>query len=341
MLIDLEGNKIEMVLKENPHIQVFGRAGFGKSYTCCRMIEAMCSEMPVVVVDYSGSYTEDELQKSNLSVSEDMMKVYDPDKEHIQIACGETQEDMVATIADAILVMVESDSQLQRDLLETVSKTIIGTEVYITFPRILAELKSMLENEEQPKYRENINFLISKLNLMGDVKDVELIQGIADFENGVHILQFSNYSIKVGSKLAQLFLESFWIVEQKVKKKKRIQFILDEFQRLRLADTAAEHMIREGRRYKIGMTMLTQFPPASEKELEILDQAATSLFFSPTSKALNRTAAMIDLENKKEWKVILKKLPRGTCVLKGTYLVNDCREGTNPIICKVVSNSQS
>lgn len=62
MLVDLEGNSIKIQQIENRSILITGRSGTGKTYVAGKFLETLASEMPVVIVDHSASYTEEELE---------------------------------------------------------------------------------------------------------------------------------------------------------------------------------------------------------------------------------------------------------------------------------------
>lgn len=104
-----------------------------------------------------------------------------------------------------------------------------------------------------------------------------------------------------------------------------------------LEGTAIEEMLREGRKYGVGMILLSQYEPRSEAK-NILEQAATSIYFQPNERNIISTAQAISREQYKEWIPILKKLTIGTCVLSGEYSVNGHRLTQNrSLVCKVMS----
>ena len=63
MLKDLEGNEVSMELIENRHIKVTGKSGTGKTYWVCQEIgKFVFNQTPVLIVDFSGSYTDREVK---------------------------------------------------------------------------------------------------------------------------------------------------------------------------------------------------------------------------------------------------------------------------------------
>jgi len=68
MLCDLENNKVKLENCPNAHLLLIGKSGTGKTFCCCRrMEEAIRKGEKVLIVDYAGSYQENELKKINSS----------------------------------------------------------------------------------------------------------------------------------------------------------------------------------------------------------------------------------------------------------------------------------
>ena len=139
----------------------------------------------------------------------------------------------------------------------------------------------------------------------------------------------------ISRQLAEFVLEIEWKNIQSGSKE-RTQLILDEFQKLRLEHTAIEEMLREGRKYGLGLTMSSQFIPSGKEATNALEQAATCLYFQPNDRQLITTAKKIANQDYKSWIPILKHLERGSCILTGSYCLNHRSNISNrPIICKV------
>ena len=105
---------------------------------------------------------------------------------------------------------------------------------------------------------------------------------------------------------------------------------------LKIVDGAVGAMLREGRRFGVGLTLISQFKP-DKKTCDVLEQASTSYYFLPNEQNLTSVAQMIDPNNYREWRDILDKLDRGKCVVKGKYRISGCKEvdKTGTLICRV------
>ena len=69
MIQDLEKRKIKILHRPNAHFLITGKSGTGKTYYCCRKIEEeLKKNKGILLIDYSSSYTEKELQKISFNI---------------------------------------------------------------------------------------------------------------------------------------------------------------------------------------------------------------------------------------------------------------------------------
>lgn len=333
MLKDLEGNEVSMEFIENRHIKVTGKSGTGKTYWVCQEIGKFVSnQIPVLIVDFSGSYTDRELEKNFRKNQKISIATSNPKITPVIISAG---KNTVENVTDALIQILDVQSMLQRKLLEEISWNVLKQSGYISFKRLYDELLKLGSGEEESERGKNISFLMSRLYYLRNIDSFRVAMGTAKRKADVVIMQFSDYPERIRKSLAQFFLEIEWrnICEDE----KQVQIILDEFQVLPLEGTAIEEMLREGRKYGVGMILLSQYEPRSEAK-NILEQAATSIYFQPNERNIISTAQAISREQYREWIPILKKLTIGTCVLSGEYSVNGHRLTQNrPLVCKVMS----
>ena len=66
MVKDIEGNRIEIQEGENFHEKAIGKSGSGKTYWACNRVEEYARIMPVVILDFSYTYTEDQTEKNGV-----------------------------------------------------------------------------------------------------------------------------------------------------------------------------------------------------------------------------------------------------------------------------------
>lgn len=114
--------------------------------------------------------------------------------------------------------------------------------------------------------------------------------------------------------------------------------MLDEFQNLSVrSGTALSAMLREGRKFGLGVWLSSQFlGNYSREEMDTLMQAGNMMFFKPVEREMRLIASMIDYNEISIWRNILQDLQVGEAVLKGRYcLKTNRREVETPIICKI------
>lgn len=332
MLIDYEGNKIVPTPLENNHVKVVGKSGSGKTYWSCRHIEILSKTMPVLIVDFSGSYTEDELNKNNF-VSNTKIWRMNAKEEVVRISASET--DIVEHIADSLIATFKVESMMQRKILREACEKVLYMNNYFSFFKLFEMLKELEDGEDDSDYKKNTSYLKSRLYHLRFVDTLQIIPGENNYTLGIHILQLSEFPERIRKALAQFFLEVVWR-EIRQGSKDRLQIVLDEFQLLRLEGTALEKILREGRKYGVGATLLSQYAPKCDA-VNILEQAATSLYFSPNDRNVISVAKIIEPQDYKKWIMILKKLERGSCILAGRYSVNGYPAlESRPLICKVI-----
>lgn len=69
MIQDLEKREVEIVYKPNAHFLITGKSGTGKTFYCCRKLEEeLRKNKAMLLIDYSSSYTEKELQKNKFDI---------------------------------------------------------------------------------------------------------------------------------------------------------------------------------------------------------------------------------------------------------------------------------
>jgi len=114
--------------------------------------------------------------------------------------------------------------------------------------------------------------------------------------------------------------------------------LLDEFQNLSIrSGTALSAMLREGRKFGLGVWLSSQFlGNYSQEEIDTLMQAGNMMFFKPVEREMSLIAKLINFNDYLTWHNILQKLQVGEAVLKGRFQLNEnLREIETPIVCRV------
>lgn len=293
-------------------------------------MEAECSEFPVVVVDYSGSYTDVELKKSGFTGT---YFERNPKKEIITFLVA---DDVVENIVEAFATAFEVKSILQKRILENGCREVIEKADYFSFQQLYKTLERNLLSEEDALQSKNIEFLMARFCLLKNLDNFRVIKGSENYKPATYILQFSDFQTRSRNLLVQFFLELCW---QKIRfsNVNKIRLVLDEYQKVRIEGTCVEEIIREGRKYGIGILFISQYCD-KRFSIELQEQASTTLHFQPDKRSLTTIAKEVGGESSKKWVEILKNLDRGECILTGNYIINGVAQGNCPLTCKVQSN---
>lgn len=139
------------------------------------------------------------------------------------------------------------------------------------------------------------------------------------------IFDLSGYSFGIQKQLAHYILACIWQAACSGNRKEKNRWLihLDEFQNLDLKfGSVFYQMIREGRKFNLGVLMATQTLETFDRaDRALLLQAATKLFFKPELHEIPRLLRELGL---KENEMILKKLKylqKGQCLALGRYAV--------------------
>ena len=329
MLKDMEGNIITISQPDNYHIKVIGRSGCGKTYWCCRQIEENSKNVPTLIIDFSGSYTKDELRRNGFA--EGGFRMVDMKEKGIVLTVS--KEHVVDILTDSLIVLLNVRSIHQKRILCEACEKTFRYKGFFSFGNLYKNIMILQETAEDADIEKNADVLLSRLY---HFKDVEVLRILTGSNMGMirnHIIELSNLPSRLRIDFAQFILEVLWrdIQENHVG---RIQLVLDEFQLLRLKGTAIEAMLREGRKFGLGLILLTQY--VKPENTACLEQAASSLYFLPNEHNFQVVAQMLDPSEYKKWIPKLKGLKCGQCVLDAAFAVNG--KGAvygQPILCNV------
>lgn len=339
MILDMENNVISLLEKPNSHLLVLGNSGYGKTYLLCREMEELIDKgHKIFLLDYSCSYTKAELVKNQFR-SMEMVEILNPLEESFDWIFEEG--DLVSDLADALVKVMGIRSYYQKKLLRQGLILTFASERVFTISILMEQLEILLDVEEDSESKKNIYHLLTRLDPYSGVSGICFRYK----KNGerkkarakITIIQVSDYAELQRKFLVEFLTDMFW-KEVRVGMKRADVILLDEFQNLDIKPgSALSAMLREGRKFGLSVYLSSQFLGNYEKEeVDTLMQAANKMIFRPTENDLRSMAYVIDVNNRKSWENILKKLQVGEAVLKGKYVINqNKKEIETPIICTI------
>lgn len=333
MLKDRENHEITISdHAHNEHIKVVGKSGCGKTFWMCQYMKEKSVSDTFLVLDFSGSYTESELRRNNCDiVKNDTFKLYNLNKMGIEISLDKTNAADLVT--DSLIEILKIQSIFQKKILRQSCKEVFLKQFFsfdVLYKTI--ELKTKIE---EGNIRENAIILLNRLDDLKTVVQIRININEKVIKYSNRIIEMAELPARKSIVITQFLIAIFWRIIRMKPITGRTYIVLDEFQKLQIRGTSVEEMLREGRKFGVGLIMLTQF--ISPDEADILEQCATSLFFRPNDRNVMTVAKMLNPTAFNEWFKILKNLKRGECVVNGMLKVN--RSKTNfcyPILCDVI-----
>nr|WP_297873913.1 DUF87 domain-containing protein [uncultured Blautia sp.] len=340
MIRDLEKRKIKILHRPNAHFLITGKSGTGKTYYCCRKIEEeLKKNKAILLIDFSSSYTEKELQKNKFQ--------YQKSTEIFDISDGKGMKclldprNMAGTVVDSLIHALDIKSYYQKKILnEAIIKT-VRTFNCLKMEQLFFYLELMEKVEDtSAEYKKNVGHLLTRLVPYKKACAI-CFEAVKEEKNakveGLTIIQLSSIPELQRKFLTNFLLEIIWR-EIRSGSQKWDYVLLDEFQNLPIsAGSALSAMLREGRKFGLGVWLSSQFlGNYSQDELDTLMQAGNMMFFKPVEREMKLVAGLIDYNEISTWKNILQNLKVGESVLKGCYCLDENkREVETPIICKV------
>ena len=340
MILDMEKNTLHLSEIPNSHLLVMGQSGSGKTYYCNRKIEEEIEKgKRVLIFDYSGSFTLNELQKKHFSYC-DQINYINPVEDEMVWYCP--VDNYISVVTNALIKSLYINSYYQRKLLkEGVER--IGKRKKFTIPILMACLEEMIVEKEGSDEITNIGHLQTRLAPYDEVDGIivdyteKCVEGVA-----IEVIQLSDYGELERKFITEFLSELYWQEVRQDKKRSDI-IVFDEFQFLSLKPgSTLSGMLREGRKFLLAVYMSSQFlGNYSQEEVDTLMQAGNMLFFKPVPKERKQIAKYIDSQNYKNWEKILDNLKVGEAVLKGHFMINNNKtEVTCPVKC-IIQESNS
>lgn len=325
----------------NAHLLILGKSGMGKTYFQCQQIEeGMKMALKTLIVDFSGSFTRKELEKFGFKGMEQAEYIDVANSTiHIPFLEGEKKWD-IERIAKALAEVFNVKGYLQKSLIKQLVEYLWDSErIQMVDMFNYLEIMCLEAMDKDAEKTRRIEGIMDKFQCLKDCCPLVLERYIKKSvsDKMVTVLQLSEIPIGPRMKFAELILELEWDLVQREGVYQRI--VLDEIQHLDCGRSKAlSAMMREGRKYDLGLMLSTQFIDTKDRvKTETLMQAANVLFFKPTLGTMKSTARLIDAEHVTEWREILDGLNVGECVLKGTYYIGKKnKECQQPILCKIV-----
>lgn len=317
----------------NRHLLIGGRSGQGKTYFIQSLLLQMSKQnQSSVVIDYSNSYTEQQLDQIFVKNIGDRLKeriVYhegfplNPFQRRKKEIGGISELEKPAEVARRVVAVFaavyKSFGEQQKSAIYEATKH--GIEKYGDNMR-MEQLLEELENLEKQS-KAVISSVSSRL-----VQFVDMDPFDYDAENeweeifapngNVTIIQLAGYDQdEIKKLLAEFILWDLWYYSQNGTKDKPLPVVLDEAQNLSFSDgSPSAKILREGRKFGWSAWFATQsFNNFAKEELSVLDNSGTKIYFAPAESEIKIIANRIGLSSPDD----LRNLQKGQCLVVGQF----------------------
>ncbi|NVI09246.1 ATP-binding protein [Paraburkholderia youngii] len=338
---------------ENRHLLIFGASGSGKTYAIqCLLLEMVKQLQHVAIIDYTDGFLPSKLDRLFVESTnpETHVLVQQPfpinpfqrlSREEPGI--GELLElphNVASRVAD-VFCSVYTVGDVQRAALSRHIEQGLTSGGNFSLEELLRAL------EADPNAPQTLALKISELVKQ---KPFSIEQGsgwkhIFEESSLAHILQLVNISKDMQRLIAEFALWDFFAYATRNGNKDiPLPVVLDEVQNLdHRSDRAIDKLLREGRKFGVGMILATQTISNFDKEERSrLFQCAQKLFFKPAETERKEFAQILadvsPTRSRDEWVIELGKLGKGECWAVGPHRIAEGRPmRRDPIKLKVVS----
>lgn len=161
----------------------------------------------------------------------------------------------------------------------------------------------------------------------------------------INVISFEGINAQTQKVMIELILAKMWQKCRHGRNKDDLRIVIDEFQNLSLKPRSLLlEMLRESRKYRIGIILATQSTAALTKDvMAAVNLSAVQMYFRQTASDVKKIAEFIDAQNSGRWVLQLKKLKIGESVATGDFCIGD-KMVSHPVVihpCRQQNNTIS
>lgn len=313
---------------ENRHMLIFGGSGSGKTYAIqCLLLELAKQGQHAAIIDYTDGFLPSHLDKVFVErvAPTTHVLVQNPfpinpfqrlSRDEPGIGILQDQPHNVASRVSDVFCSVYDVGDVQRAALAKHITDGLTSGLDFGLEELLASLSD--DKEAPPTLALKIAELVQQRPFANSSESgwSQLFEGPVP----IHILQLTNLSKDIQRLIAEFALWDFFAyATRNGGKSKPLPIVLDEMQNLdHRSDRALDKLLREGRKFGVGMMLATQTISNFNKEQRSrLFQSGHKLFFKPAETERREFAQiLVDVaggRSRDEWIAELSKLGKGEC----------------------------
>lgn len=308
----------------NEHLLLIGVSGSGKSTRIKEVIESARKEGDTVIAfDINGTdycRIEEEINLINVCGSGIAIPVFTTQEENRQYLRTVTETvDLFASVANLGV-------RQQEALRKAVDFAMKNPEKDIDAMRAIEVGLVQQKNNVADGVRTKLWGLLKGNFFNASASGIE--------EQKLNVINLQGVASATQRQLIEFILRLLWRdCRKSVKTSQKRRIVIDEFQNLNLSKLSVlMEMLREARKYQIGLILATQTISIFPKEiLAAINQTAVQLYFKTSASDIKKIAEYIEPNHGYRWTSILKSLRIGESVANGSFSIRGY-EFDKPII---------
>ncbi|MCK4429070.1 MAG: ATP-binding protein [Candidatus Aenigmarchaeota archaeon] len=287
--------------EKNPHLIVLGTSGSGKTETLKSIIyELNQNKVPSMVIDFHNEFSG--LASNQLNLRE---KSINP----LEVSENERPENMVYEIADIVKKIFKLGEIQESILRNAIRQSYLDCGIDLKSKGAtkkapcFSDIKKNIYQQEDSSNKSSIGSLISRMEplfdteIFSDRTEVEFSE-LLNETSVVELKDFPTESVK--SAIAEFFLNklSYYIYSGDKSKNLKLYCIIDEAHRLMYENSPLDRLLRESRKYGVGVILASQ-RPADFNETIIANVGGILSFQCSLDKDAKFVAKQLNLESRK------------------------------------------
>ena len=328
----------------NRHLIIFGSSGNGKTYAIqCLLAELARQSLNSMVLDYSQSFTPSEILPP--------VERYFPESEqHFVVAKPLpinplTRQELTQVhskepaylVAGRITTIFKKIFNLGTQQVNILQDAVIDSLEQQSDPT-LQDVEHMLQTykEEQRSNKNSLETVHAHIRSFVRTNPFTTPQDTAGWKKLYsmepacnHVFQLASIPELWAAGIIEFVLwDLFFYAQRNGNPAHPSLIVLDEIQNLSLnSGSPVDKILREGRKFGIGLIAATQSLSGIKQSLSTLNQAAYKLYFRPADNEMAECGKQLyDVDSSysaTEWKELLSRLKRGECFIVGSSITRE------------------
>jgi hypothetical protein len=287
--------------EKNPHLIVLGTSGSGKTETLKVIVaELNRNKIPSLIIDFHNEYEE---------VAENILDLKKRTINPLEFSENERAENIIYEVADIIKKVFKLGDIQESILRQAIRQSYLSYGIdlkkigkYKEFPNFL-DIEKNIYKQESPSNKTVINSLMNRIEALFDI---DIFTGSTNIEfskltKEASVVQLKDFPTEaVKSAIAEFFLNklSYYIYSLNKSKKIRMYCVVDEAHRLMYENSPLDKLLREARKYGVGVILASQ-RPSDFNETVLANSGALLSFQCNLEKDARFVAKQFNLEPRK------------------------------------------